>query len=50
MFIIDERRDRDRNIRDRRGEWDRRGNFRRERIPATTKSGRVIKGRGVFVS
>lgn len=45
----DDRRNVGRNDRfgDRRN-WDRR-NYRRDRIPSTTKSGRVIKGRGVFV-
>lgn len=47
FFRTDDGRERD----GRRGgrNWDRRYN-RRDRLPATTKSGRIIKGRGVFVS
>lgn len=48
----DDRRNFNRNERfnDRRN-WDRRNYNRREnKLPHTTKSGRVIKGRGVFVS
>lgn len=48
LFIVrDSREGRDRNFRDRnRREWN---NNRRGRV-MTTKSGRIIKGRGKFVS
>lgn len=50
MFPADNRRNKE--GRDRFGsrrDWDNRGYNRRDRGPVTTKSGRVIKGRGVFV-
>lgn len=47
---LDDRRGFRNNFNRGRREWDHRGYGRKDRLPATTKSGRIIKGRGVFVS
>lgn len=59
MYFItasDDKKTKDSNYRDIRNRvgprrnWDNRSYGRKERLPSTTKSGRIIKGRGVFVS
>lgn len=50
VFCLDDRRGYRDNYNRGRREWDHRNHGRKDRLPATTKSGRLIKGRGVFVS